>query len=310
MLISTETSVYRLNSKNEKPKIILDNSNIRRVAEGKSRDFIAKGDGNIIIDEGGSQETHLSGIQDRIDSLLILEEKPFKLLIGCTPPNLYNFNEDGALAERNKSFDGLEVRSQWFTPWGGPPAVRSMALTRDGWVYADIHVGSIMRSMDRGVNWEPVVPELHRDVHEVTTSPTESSRVYANTYLSVYVSYDRGNSWHHRSHILENRYGRGIAVNPDDPDVMLCGVSDGPMGSNVHGQLHWTSNAGETWIHVKEGFPESTRENIDTFHIAFQDKKTAWVTDEMNLFLSDDKGLTWKLFWTAPKEITMISCRS
>lgn len=309
MLISTEPTVYRLKSKNEKPEIILE-SEVRRIVEGKHRDFIALVDGTIIVDENGSQKRHASAIRDRIDSLLMLEEKPFKLLIGCTPPNLYSFDEGENAAKRNKSFDDLEVRSQWFTPWGGPPAVRSMAATRDGWIYSDIHVGSIMRSRDDGKTWEPVVPDLHRDVHEVATSPKEPDRVYANTYMSVYVSYDRGDSWHHRSHILENRYGRGIAVNPDDPDVMLCGVSDGPMGSNVHGQLHWTSNAGETWLHVMDGFPESTRENIDTFHIAFQDKDTAWVTDQTNLYLSEDKGQTWELFWTAPKEISMISCRA
>jgi hypothetical protein len=308
MLIATENSVYKLPSKSEKPRILLDKVEVRRVAEGERRDFVALSDGKIVINENNNQKRFFTGIRDRIDSLLIIDESPYKVLIGCTPPNLYTIKEGNGKTERNNSFDNLSVRSQWSTPWGGPPAVRSMAMTKDGWVYADIHVGSIMRSKDRGVNWEPVVPELHRDVHEVATSPSDSNLVYANTYLSVYVSYDRGNSWHHRSHILENRYGRGVTVNPDDPDTMLCGVSDGPMGSNVHGQLHWTSNAGETWIHVKEGYPDSTSKNIDTFHIIFQDEYTAWVTDEEHLYISEDRGLTWESFWDAPSEITMISC--
>jgi photosystem II stability/assembly factor-like uncharacterized protein len=184
-----------------------------------------------------------------------------------------------------------------------------MAKTGDGWVYADIHVGSIMRSRDNGGSWEPVTPELHRDVHEVNTSRSDPERVFANTYNSVFVSYDRGESWVHRNGVLNSRYGRGIAVHPSDPDMVLCGVSDGPHGDDVHGQLYWTDDAGEEWVHVEEGFPNSTRKNIDTFHIAFFGKNTAWVTDENKLYLSEDSGRSFELLWEAPEEILMISLK-
>ena len=62
-------------------------------------------------------------------------------------------------AERVVAFDELACREEWYTPWGGPPAVRTFAKTQDGFCYADIHVGSIMRSPDEGISWEPVTPE-------------------------------------------------------------------------------------------------------------------------------------------------------
>jgi photosystem II stability/assembly factor-like uncharacterized protein len=222
---------------------------------------------------------------------------------------MYRINEEGP-AKRIKTFDDLEVRSQWYTPWGGPAAVRSMASTTNGSVYADIHVGSIMRSPDNGRTWGPVTPSLHKDVHEVSTTPASDRRVYANTYLSVYISDNIGDSWEHRSNNLNNRYGRGIAVNPGNPDTILCGVSDGPTGFDVHGQLYYTQDAGINWTHVTKGFPESTKKNIDTFHIMYADKDTAWVTDEKTLFMSRDRGKTWETHWKAPDEILMISCRS
>lgn len=157
-------------------------------------------------------------MEDRIDSLLILEEEPLNLLIGCTPPNLYRLIEGESPAEINEAFDGLEVRDKWFTPWGGRPAVRSMAKTCDGWVYADIHVGSIMRSKDRGDTWEPVTPELHRDVHEVNTCKGDPDRVYANTYNSVFMSYDRGESWVHRNGLLNVDMGE---VSPFTPLILM-----------------------------------------------------------------------------------------
>jgi len=166
-----------------------------------------------------------------------------------------------------------------------------------------------MRSNNYGQNWEPVNPTLHKDVHEVSTSPASKTNVYANTFLSVYVSEDRGNNWKHKSKNLNNRYGRGLAVNPKDPNIILCGVSDGPTGINVNGQLYYSEDAGDNWTHISSGFPKTTRKNIDTFHIAYMNEDTAWVSDEEKLYISKNGGRTWKTHWKAPEEILMISCK-
>ena len=311
MIIATKNAVYLLekDDNEKKPNLLLDSLEVRRVAEGEERIVVTTAENSIIVLDANEERRLETGIKDRIDSLCIINEKPLDLLIGTTPPYMYRINEEGP-ARRIKTFDDLEVRSQWYTPWGGPAAVRSMASTTKGWVYADIHVGSIMRSPDNGRTWEPVTPSLHKDVHEVSTTPASDRRVYANTYLSVYVSDNKGDLWKHRSNALNNRYGRGIAVNPGNPDTILCGVSDGPTGVDVHGQLYHTEDAGINWTHVTKGFPESTKKNIDTFHIIYTDKDTAWVTDEKTLFKSRDRGKTWETYWKAPEEILMISCRS
>jgi hypothetical protein len=307
VLISTKNSIYLVHPKELRhPEQLLTNLDIRRIQKGETRNIIALRDGSIIINQKSENQVIQSQIKDRIDSLLLLEENPLSILIGCTPPNLYRLDEDSGPAQLVPSFQNLAVRDEWSTPWGGPPAVRSMDITKDGWIYADIHVGSIMRSQDKGESWKPVNPTLHKDVHEVATSQNNPERVYANTYLSVYVSDDRGESWIHRSGSLRERYGRGIAVHPAEPDVLLCGVSDGPSGSNVHGQLYQSEDAGRNWVHVVDGFPDSTMKNIDTFHIKFS-KDYAWVSDENNLYVSRNKGRNFELVWTAPEEITGIS---
>jgi photosystem II stability/assembly factor-like uncharacterized protein len=311
MIIATKKAVYLLkkDGSENKPSLLLDSIDVRRVVEGEERNVVATAENILIILDAKEKQLLETGIKDRIDSLCIVKEKPLDLLIGTTPPYIYRIDEEGP-AQWIKTFDDLEVRSQWYTPWGGPAAVRSMTSTKKGWVYADIHVGSIMRSPDNGRTWEPVTPTLHKDVHEVSTTPASERRVYANTYLSFYISDTKGDSWEHRSKNLNNRYGRGIAVNPRDPDTILCGVSDGPTGVDVNGQLYYTEDAGATWTHVTKGFPESTKKNIDTFHIAYADNDVAWVTDENTLFMSRDGGKTWETYWKAPEEILMISCRS
>ena len=268
MLFSTNNSLYNIApNKSSTPQKLLTDLDIRRITRAENKYIVALSEGSIIINHKEKDKIQETEINERIDSLLIIKNDPLELLIGCTPPNLYRFIEDEGPAKPVSSFQELSARNQWYTPWGGPPAVRSLAKTSDDWVYADIHVGSIMRSPDNGENWEPVKPDLHKDVHQVITSPTYNERVYANTYLSVYVSEDRGETWHHRSNSLNERYGRGIAVHPTEPDLLMCGVSDGPSGRNVNGQLYRSTDAGRNWIQIKEGFPESTMKNIDTFHI-------------------------------------------
>lgn len=60
---------------------------------------------------------------------------------------------------------------------------------------------------------------------------------------------------------------------------------------------------------VRKHLPKLTRAlNIDTFHIAYMDENTAWVADEDKLYLSQDRGQTWELYWTAPEAILTLSC--
>ena len=194
----------------------------------------ALSDGRLLVLSEDEEERIPTGIEDPIASLLTVREDPLTLLIG-TDEGAYIHRLVGkeGPAERVVAFDELECRKDWYTPWGGPPAVRTFAKTQDGFCYADVHVGSIMRSNDEGISWEPVTPELHKDVHQVTTCPADDNRVYANTQNGVYVSTDRGNSWVNRIEGLPVRYGTAIAVHPADPDLLIATVQKGPRGGGA-----------------------------------------------------------------------------
>jgi photosystem II stability/assembly factor-like uncharacterized protein len=269
---------------------------------------LAMDDGTLRVLADGGQRRVLTGIQDDITSLAILSESPLGILIGTEPPHIYNLRDEGP-AERNASFAALDVRDEWFTPRGGPAAVRSLAVTPDGWAYGDIHVGSIMRSADRGQTWSPVTPELHVDVHDVSTCPAAPDRVYAQTADAFWISCDRGGSWEHRARDLGERYGRCVSVHPGEPNLALSTVSDGPHGEHVHGQLYRTEDAGLQWTHLADGFPRSTPENIDTFHVAFSAGGLAWAVSGSQLYVGWRRARDWSLFWEAPEPIRMLSCR-
>ena len=304
MLIATGDTVYALDGDPTAPRDVLADGEVQAIAEGRSIRLAALQDGAVAVLSHNGARTLGTGIEEPIECLLILDEDPLRFLVGVEAPHVYAVT-DGE-TERLESFDALECRADWYTPWGGPAAVRSMARTRDGWVYADIHVGSIMRSPDHGRNWEPVTPDLHQDVHQVATSPLEDDRVYANTAHAVYLSNDRGKSWQHRFDGFPFYYGRAIAVHPDEPDCLLASVSTGPHG-DAQGQLYRTDDAGLSWSHVTDGFPGTTAGNIDTFHIGFTPDGRAWSVADDTLYRSQDRGLTWISTWRAPSNIRMIA---
>ncbi|MFP4105215.1 MAG: WD40/YVTN/BNR-like repeat-containing protein [Phycisphaerae bacterium] len=309
MLISTDTNIYRLQVDSADDPVLMHEGTeqVAAVAESRPLCAYALSEGRLCLQRpGGGNHSVRLGLEEPIESLLVLRADPLDLLIGTEGAHLFRLGEDGVV-RRVSAFDDLDCREKWHTPWGGPPAVRSMAPSSDGYVYADIHVGSIMRSADGGSQWEPVTPTLHEDVHQVNTCPIAPNRVYANTANGVYISENHGSSWRHCPEGIGARYGRAITAKPDEPDVILATVSDGPHGDNVHGQLYRSADAGMSWEQVTDGFPDSTEDNINTHRVAFDQAGIAWATAGNRLYRSED-ALTFTCRWEAPEPIEAISC--
>ena len=197
MFIATDNAIYAVEDNgNGEPIQIYEGTDHGKAPHGAMVSLLsgqvvvsALSDGTLLVLSEDDEKRIPTGIADPIASLLVVREDPLTLLIG-TDEGAYVYRlvgEEGP-AERVVAFDELECRKEWYTPWGGPPAVRTLAKTQDGFCYADIHVGSIMRSSDEGISWEPVTPELHKDVHQVATCPVDDNRVYANTQNGVYIS--------------------------------------------------------------------------------------------------------------------------
>ncbi len=220
MLLATGSTVYRFDGDAE-PRAGFEAEGVRRVAEGAGLEVVAVDDGSVAVLREGCEQWIRTDIEGSVESLLVLREEPLELLVGTEPGHVYRVTSGGA--------------------------------SRDRWVYADVHVGSIMRSGDAGETWEPVTPDLHEDVHQAATCPAAPCRVCAATARAAYVSDDRGRSWHHRADDLDERYGRAIALHPHEPDTVVTTVSDGPHGEDVHGQLYVIHDAGRHWRHVADG---------------------------------------------------------
>lgn len=111
------------------------------------------------------------------------------------------------------TFATAPTHDVWYTPWGGPPAVFSLASAGDS-LYVSVHVGGILRTDDDGITWRSTL-DLHDDVHQVAVGP--DGRLWAATgERGLAASADGGATWHHHHDGLEgNNYALALAPTTD-----------------------------------------------------------------------------------------------
>ena len=195
--------------------------------------------------------------------------------------------DDGPLAPV-EAFGTVEGRETWFTPWGGPPAVRSIAQDLAGRLHANVHVGGIPRSVDAGASWEPTI-DIDADVHQVVAHPTEPDVVLAAGAVGLAMSVDGGSSWRIEREGLHSTYARAVAV---AGDRILLSVSNGPRGGR--GAVYRTAlDPGSTFERCTEGLPEWFDGNIDSGWLDARGSEVAFGTGDGEVFVSDDAGERW-----------------
>jgi hypothetical protein len=217
-------------------------------------------------------------------------------LVGASDARLFSVSDDGLA--RVSSFDDTEGRDAWYTPWGGPPDVRSLTEDHDA-VYVNVHVGGIVRTLDEGATWEPTI-DIDADVHRVLA---RDGWVYAACAQGLAVSKDHGASWTHRTEGLHATYCRGVAL---CGDAILLSASNGPRGSRsavYRGSL----GGGTGFERCAQGLPEWFEGNVDSLCMdAAPDRGVAaFGTADGRVFVSNDQGVTWDV---AAESLSGIRC--
>lgn len=192
---------------------------------------------------------------------------------------------DGA-AEPLASFDDAPGRDRWYTPWGGPPAVRSLSTGSDGMIYANVHVGGIVRSHD-GADWQPTI-DVDVDVHQVLATDPAGRVVAALGDAGVAVSDDSAGTWSIETDGLHATYCRAVAVSGD---TVLVSASTGPRGQRSALYQRTPDGAIER---CTDGLPDWFDGNIDTFWLATAGGHCAFAGPDGSLYESDDDGRSWR----------------
>jgi hypothetical protein len=206
-------------------------------------------------------------------------------LVGTSEAHLVRV-ADGS-ATRVAPFDKVPTRDDWYTPWGGPPDVRSMSRGSDGVAYANVHVGGILRSND-GEKWSPTSMDVDADVHQVLAHPDTPGLVFAATAIGLASSTDGGDTWDFSEDGMHASYCRAVAI---AGDTLLVSASQSHTGRKS--ALYRRPLMGGAFERCEKGLPEWFADNVDTFCLDARGGDAVLGTSDGLVFVSDDAGETW-----------------
>lgn len=204
------------------------------------------------------------------------------ILVGSSGARLFRLTD--STLQPVATFDAVEGRDDWYTPWGGPPDTRSISEWGED-VYVNVHVGGVVHTDDQGRTWNPTI-DVDADVHQVATA---EALVLAAGARGLSVSADKGATWSMRTDGLQARYSRAVVVCGDH---LLMSTSNGPRGG--HAGVYRGGLAGGPFERCRTGLPEWFDDNIDTYCLdALNDGSYAAFAADGRVYGSDDGGVTW-----------------
>jgi hypothetical protein len=270
-----------------------------------------------------------------------LSPAPSGLLLGTEGARLLRL-ENNALVGL-QSFDHVEGRDAWYTPWGDPADTRSISVAPSGAIYVNVHVGGVVRSRDDGRSWRPTL-DIEADVHQVLAHPRRPGIVFAAAAVGLGISLDGGDSWRFETEGLHATYLRGVAM---ADDTVLVSASTGPSGRRAAiyrkrldrsgrredaggrygggagrsgdagtrvsdgdaemGDAGGRSgeDAGGRFERCRQGLPDWFHGNIDTGCLAASGATVVFGTEDGAVYRSTDAGERWQ---TVAKGLPQVTC--
>jgi hypothetical protein len=194
---------------------------------------------------------------------------------------------DGDRVSPVAGFAEAEGRASWYTPWGGPPATRSVTVAPDGALYVNVHVGGILRSRDDGLTWQQTV-DIDIDVHQVVAG-TSGVLLAACGVEGLAVSGDGGDTWRLDTAGLHATYCRAVAV---AGETVLVSAALGPRGGRAAVYRRPLDADGE-FERCTAGLPSWFDANIDTYRLDGRGDLAAFASADGRVFVSEDAGESW-----------------
>ncbi len=223
------------------------------------------------------------------------------LLAGTDEAHLLRLEDDGLT--QLDAFEKVKGRKRWYTPWGGPPAVRSLGQDLAGRLHVNVHVGGIPRSADGGDTWEATI-DVDADVHQVLAHPAKPDMVFAAAAVGLACSEDGGRRWRTETEGLHATYARAVALallpDPDGEegqDMVLVSVSSGPGGRRAavyRAPLGDTPGGSLQFERCRQGLPTWFSANVDTGCLAASGTAALFGTADGTLYASNDSGGSWQ----------------
>lgn len=251
---------------------------------------------DVVRFQGGAVEA-IASIEEELGRCMLPVDGG--VLVGTANARLA-FARPGSI-EMLASFDGAKGRDRWYTPWGGPPDTRSLSAAPDGALFANVHVGGILRARDPHDTWEPTI-DIDADVHQVLADPIRAGHVVAATALGLAQSLDGGDTWRFITDGLHAAYARAVAL---DGEELFLSASVGPRGGRA--AVYRLPPGEMAFVRSTGGLPEWFGQNIDSHCLAAGGGMVIFGAEGGRLFVSEDGGASWRDAGTTYPEITCVA---
>jgi len=242
----------------------------------RSGGWLAVTDRSDVHSIGHDWVTDLLGTVSGVDAVAEFGGEP---VVGTEGARLFTVGDD---PQPEAAFDAAPGRADWYTPWGGPPTVRSMDAGPDGLRWVNIHVGGVL--VGDGAGWQPTM-DADNDVHQVIAHPDRDAIALCAAAVGLGWTIDSGSTWSWSTEGLHSRYARAVAA---AGDLVFISVSRGPSGQDA---ALYRGRLGEA-LEPCDGIGRHD-ENIDSGWVAAGAGLVAAVVPDGTVYVTTDNGDTW-----------------
>jgi photosystem II stability/assembly factor-like uncharacterized protein len=163
-------------------------------------------------------------------------------------------------------------------------------------LWVAIEAGALVSTVDGGRTWRDRVPGGPWDTHELAVHRNAPDTLRVSAGDGYYESFDAGATWQSPSSGLEVGYLRSVAIDCEQPDIVLVSASSGPYTAYIAGRSDgrvYRRVEGARWERVRAGWPEPPS-TVAPLLSAGTKSGELWAADERGVHRSDDGGKSWR----------------
>ena len=219
-------------------------------------------DGVFRSDDGG-RSWHPVGLAGRLIMAVAASPADRNVVwVGTEPSEVWRSGDAGSTWEQTSKLETLSSSSEWsFPPKPETHHVRWIAChpIEPERLWVAIEAGALVSTIDGGRTWRDRVSGGPWDTHELAVHRNAPDTLRVSAGDGYFESDDAGATWRSPSAGLEVGYLRSVAIDPEQPEVVVVSASSGPHSAYVAGRSDgrlYRRLTRERWERVRDGWPE------------------------------------------------------